>query len=203
MAVAPGHYRLGPDNGRIVLRTFRQGLGARAGHDLVIDVHRWSGELTVNDDKTVASIAATIDMTSWIVREANGGPTPLTDRHRREITTTARRVLSTQQHPEARFAASRFAPAGDDGGTLEGTFTLNGVERPLRVQVSQVGQNRYRATGSGVQSAYGIKPYSGFFGALKVRDAVDFEVEAEVRAQDGPGCTAAGSERSDAAQHRR
>jgi polyisoprenoid-binding protein YceI len=96
-------------------------------------------------------------------------------------------VLSTQQHPEARFAASRFAPAGDDGGTLEGTFTLNGVERPLRVQVSQVGQNRYRATGSVVQSAHGIKPYTGFFGALKVRDAVDFEVEAEVRAQDGPG----------------
>ena len=63
MAVAPGHYRLGPDNGKIVLRTFREGLGARAGHDLVIDVPRWSGELTVNDDKTPASIEARIDMT--------------------------------------------------------------------------------------------------------------------------------------------
>ena len=42
-----------------------------------------------------------------------------------------------------------------------------------------MGQNRYRATGTVVQSAYGIKPYTGFFGALKVRDAVDFEVEAE------------------------
>ena len=187
MAVAPGHYRLGPDNGRIVLRTFREGLGARAGHDLVIDVPRWSGELTVNDDKTLASIEATIDMTSWIVRQGNGGIKPLTDRDRREITTTARRVLSTQRHPEARFAAGRFAPAGDDAGTLEGTFTLNGVERPLRLQVSQVGQNRYRATGSVVQSSYGIKPYTGFFGALKVRDAVDFEVEADVRAQDGLG----------------
>src|SRR5215470_11523628 len=119
MAVAPGHYRLGPDNGRIVLRTFREGLGARAGHDLVIDVPRWSGELTVNDDKTLASIEATIDMTSWIVREGNGGIKPLTDRDRREITTTARRVLSTQRHPEARFAASRLTPAGDEAGTLD------------------------------------------------------------------------------------
>jgi polyisoprenoid-binding protein YceI len=187
MTVAPGHYRLGPDNGRIVLRTYREGLGARAGHDLVIDVPRWSGELTVNDGRTLASIEATIDMTSWIVREGNGGIKPLTDRDRREITTTARRVLSAQRHPEARFAASRFAPAGDDGGTLEGTFTLNGIERPLRMQVSQAGQNRYRATGTVVQSAFGIKPYTGFFGALKVRDAVDFEVEAEVRAPDGPG----------------
>jgi polyisoprenoid-binding protein YceI len=187
MTVAPGHYRLGPDNGRIVLRTYREGLGARAGHDLVIDVPRWSGELTVNDGRTLASIEATIDMTSWIVREGNGGIKPLTDRDRREITTTARRVLSAQRYPEARFAASRFAPAGDDGGTLEGTFTLNGIERPLRMQVSQAGQNRYRATGTVVQSAFGIKPYTGFFGALKVRDAVDFEVEAEVRAPDGPG----------------
>src|SRR4029077_2341739 len=130
MAVAPGHYRLGPDNGRIVLKTFCQGLGARGGHDLVIDVPRWSGELTVNDDKTVASIAATIDMTSWIVREGNGGVKPLTDLDRRGITTTARRAPCHQQPPDARLAASRFAPAGDDGGTLEGTFTLNGVERP-------------------------------------------------------------------------
>ena len=187
MTVAPGRYRLGPDNGRIVIKTFREGLGARAGHDLVIDVTRWSGELTVNDDKSPAALEARIDMNSWIVREGNGGIKPLTDRDRREITTTARRVLSTQRHPEARFAAGRFTPSGDGAGTLEGTFTLNGVERPLRMQVSQVGQNRYRVTGSVVQSSYGIKPYTGFFGALKVRDAVDFEVEADVRAQDSPG----------------
>src|ERR1700745_4382884 len=90
MAVAPGHYLLGPENGRIVLRTFREGLGARAGHDLVIDVPRWSGELTVNDDKTVASIAATIDMTSWIVREGNGGIKPPTHRGRGGSTTPGR-----------------------------------------------------------------------------------------------------------------
>src|SRR5215468_9797481 len=86
MAVAPGHYRLGPDNGKIVLRTYREGLGTRAGHDLVIDVPQWSGELTVNDDKTLASIEAKIDMTSWTVREGNGGIKPLTDRDRREST---------------------------------------------------------------------------------------------------------------------
>ncbi len=188
MTVAPGRYRLGPENGRIVIRTFREGLGARAGHDLVIDVPRWSGELTVNDDKTLASIDATIDMTSWIVREGNGGLKPLTDRDRREITTTARRVLSADRHPDARFSATRLQPAGDDGGALDGTFTLAGVERPLRVQVSQVGPGRYRATGTVVQSSHGIKPYTGFFGALKVRDAVDFEVEAGVPSPaDAPG----------------
>src|SRR5258708_33713412 len=116
MAAAPGHYRLGPENGKIVLRTFREGLGARAGHDLVIDVPRWSGELTVNDDKTLASVEAKIDMTSWIVREGNGGIKPLTDRDRRGITPTARRVLSPHQHPQARVSPRRVPPARDDGG---------------------------------------------------------------------------------------
>src|SRR2546430_17161293 len=89
MAAAPGHYRLGPENGKIVLRTFREGLGARAGHDLVIDVPRWSGELTVNDDKTLASIEAKIDMTSRIVRVGNDGIQPPTQRGRDGITTRA------------------------------------------------------------------------------------------------------------------
>ena len=188
MAVAPGRYRLGPESGRIVIRTFREGLGAVAGHDLVIDVRRWSGELTVNDDKTPASIEAKIDMTSWIIREGNGGVKPLTDRDRREITRTARRVLSADRHPEAEFTATQFEPAGDDQGAIDGTFTLAGVARPLRLQVSQVGPGRYRATGTVIQSSYGIKPYTGFFGALKVRDAVDFEAEVEVPSPDGaPG----------------
>jgi polyisoprenoid-binding protein YceI len=188
MTVAPGRHQLGPDNGRIVIRTFREGLGARVGHDLVIDVTRWSGELTVNDDKSPAAIGARIDMNSWIVREGNGGIKPLTDRDRREITTTARRVLSVQQHPEAEFTATRFTPAGDGEGTIDGTFTLVGTARPLRLQVSQVGPGRYRATGTVIQSSYGIKPYTGFFGALKVRDAVDFEAEVEVPSPDGaPG----------------
>jgi hypothetical protein len=33
-----------------------------------------------------------------------------------------------------------------------------------------------------VQSDHGIKPYSAFLGALKVRDAVDIEAEAQVPA---------------------
>ena len=180
MAVAPGHYRLGPDNGRIVLRTFREGLGARAGHDLVIDVPRWSGELTVNDDKTLASIEATIDMTSWVVREGNGGIKPLTDRDKREIQVTARKVLGASRHPEATFSATSFEPAGD-GGVISGTMTIAGKSSPVRLTVTKPGADTYQVTTSIVQTAFGITPYRGFFGALKVRDAVD--VQAEVSLQ--------------------
>ena len=64
-----GRHQLGPDDGRITLRTFRDGLAAQAGHDLTIDVARWSGELVVADDLAPASLDVTIDLGSLVVRE--------------------------------------------------------------------------------------------------------------------------------------
>jgi polyisoprenoid-binding protein YceI len=188
MAVAPGRYRLGPECGRIVLRTFRDGLAAQAGHDLIIEVTRWSGEFIVNDDKTLAAIEVRIDMASWVVREGTGGLKPLTDGDRREIAGTARRLLEVHRHHEAEFVATRFQFAGDDGGTMDGTLTLRGIARPLQLHVSRVGPDRYRVTGMVSQSSHGVKPYTAFFGALKMRDTVGIEAEAEVPApEDAPG----------------
>jgi polyisoprenoid-binding protein YceI len=188
MAVPTGRYRLGTESGRIVLRTFRDGLAATAGHDLIIDLPGWSGELTVDNDKVPEALEARIDLTALSVREGTGGIKPLTDRDRREIAATARRLLSTDQHPEAVFTATRFEVSGESG-VIEGNLSLRGVSRPLRLQVSQTGSDRYKITGTVVQSAYGIKPYTAFFGALKVRDTVDIEVtdidvEAMVPARD-------------------
>jgi polyisoprenoid-binding protein YceI len=180
MAVHTGRQELGTDRGSIVLHTFRDGLAAQAGHDLTIEVGRWSGALSLNDDLTLASLDARIDLNSLIVREGSGGLKPLTDRDRREIAVTARKTLAVDRHPEATFTATDFKPDADGGGLITGTLTLAGAARPLQLQVSKTGPDRYHATGSVVQSQYGIKPYSGFFGALKVRDAVDVDVDVDV-----------------------
>jgi polyisoprenoid-binding protein YceI len=174
MALPTGRYRLGTESGRIVLRTFRDGLASTAGHDLVIELPRWSGE-------TPESLEVRINIDALAVREGSGGIKPLTDRDRREIAVTARRQLSTDQHPEAVFTATGFDMSGDNG-VIEGNLTIRGVTRPLRLQVSQPEPGTYRGTGTLVQSAYGIKPYTAFFGALKVRDAVDIEVDAVIPA---------------------
>jgi polyisoprenoid-binding protein YceI len=181
MAVAAGHYRLAPEGGRIVLRTSRDGLAATAGHDLTIDAARWSGDLVVQDDGTPVSLEVHIDVGALTVREGTGGLKALTDRDRREIGVTMRRLLEAGSHPEAVFAATRFEPSGD-GGVIEGDFTLHGTSRPLRLEVSQTGPGKYQVTGSVVQSSYGIKPYSGLFGTLRVRDAVVVEAAAELPA---------------------
>ncbi|HUY48476.1 MAG TPA: YceI family protein [Streptosporangiaceae bacterium] len=186
MAVPTGRYRLGTESGRIVLHTFRDGLAATAGHDLVVDLPRWSGELTVDDDKMPTALEARIDIGALAVREGTGGLKPLTDRDRREIATTARRLLASDQHPEAVFTSTRFELTGDSG-VIEGNLSIRGVSRPFRLQVTQSEPGRYRGTGTVVQSAYGMKPYTAFFGALKVRDAVDIEVQATVPAPGDDG----------------
>jgi len=162
-----------------VLRTARDGLAAQAGHDLTIEATRWSGELTVGDDRRPAGLEVRVDMGALAVRTGTGGLKPLTDRDRREIGATARKLLGADLHPEAVFSAAEFEPDAG-GGVVSGTFTLRGVERPLRQTVRESGQDRYRITGSVVQSAYGIKPYSAFLGALKVSDAVGIEADIDL-----------------------
>jgi len=185
MAVHPGRHHLGMDRGRIVLHTFRDGLAATAGHDLTIEVGRWSGELTVNEDQSPDGLTVQIDMGSLIVRDGTGGLKPLTDRDRREIAVTARKVLAADRHPEASFTAGEFEPGANGSGTVTGTLTLAGVARPLRLQVSQTGPGQYHATTSVVQSTHGIKPYTGFLGALRVRDAVNVDIDVDLSEPDG------------------
>jgi polyisoprenoid-binding protein YceI len=180
MAVHAGRHQLGTDRGRIVLHTFRDGLAAQAGHDLTIEVGRWSGELTLNDDLGPAALDVRVDVGSLIVREGTGGLKPLSDRDRREIAVTARKTLAADRHPEATFTAAEFQPGADGGGLIKGTLTLAGEARPLWLRVRQTGPDRYHATGEVVQSGHGIKPYSGFLGALRVRDAVDVDADVDL-----------------------
>ena len=45
MDIADGSYALGPDSGQLLIKTSRTGLGARAGHDLTIEVTGWRAEV--------------------------------------------------------------------------------------------------------------------------------------------------------------
>ena len=134
----------------------------------------------MNDDLSPASLEVHIDLGALVVRDGTGGVKPLTDRDRREIAVTARKTLGADQHPEAVFAADSFQSAADGGGEITGALTLRGRERPLRLQVKQTGADRYHAETQIVQSDYGIKPYTAFLGALRVRDAVDVVVELDL-----------------------
>ncbi len=180
MAVEAGRHQFGSGQGKIVLLTARDGLAKQVGHDLTIEVGRWSAELEVADDLTAADLLVRADLNSLVVREGTGGVKPLTDRDRREIAVTARKVMSVDRHPEATFSAAGLKPDQDGDGTVAGTLTIAGVSRPLTLDVTRAGQDSYHATASVRQSDFGIKPYTAFLGALKVSDAVGIAIDVEL-----------------------
>ena len=177
MAATSGNFRLGPDTGRVVIKTSRSGLAARAGHDLTIEVTRWSAQVEVpaesDGGQSAATVSAELDLGSLEVREGTGGAMPLTDRDRREI---QKQIGGILRGGTASFASTRVIPSG----AIEGTVTLNGKTQPARLQLTDSGSGRYRGSATLAQTGFGIKPYTGFFGALKLKDEVVVEFEVDL-----------------------
>jgi polyisoprenoid-binding protein YceI len=172
-------HQIGPETGMLVLRTTRQGLAAQVGHDLTIEIARWSGTVTMGDQTT---FELTAELGSLRVLSGTGGVKPLSERDKREIAKNAAKTLQIDTYPELRFVSEQVTATGD----VAGSCTLHGTERPQRLEIMSLGNDRYRATGTIVQSEFGIKPYSGMFGALKVADEVSIEAEVDLSASDRP-----------------
>lgn len=175
-----GTFKSGPGSGRMLVKTGRAGMAARAGHDLTLEVTQWSAEITVPDSDggglAAATVSAELDLGSLKVREGTGGAKPLTDKDRQDIEKTARKILRTQT---ATFASTRVIPSSG-GGAIEGTLTLNGKSQPVRLQVVAPAPGKYRGSATVRQTDFGITPYSGFFGALKLKDEVTAEFEVNL-----------------------
>lgn len=172
--VPPGSYPIGPPAGHILIRTAREGLAARVGHDLGIQVTRWSGTVTVPETGLRdAALSATIDLRSLTVTEGTGGVKPLTDSDRRDIQATMTKILATDRNPEARVAAGGLS-GEDPDGSVDATLTLGQHTAPIRLAVA-LADGTLRAHTSVAQTALGITPYKGFLGALRLRDTVQIE----------------------------
>ena len=165
-------HEIGPERGRLILRTSRQGLAAQAGHDLTIEVARWHGAVLLADDPAECSVEVTAEIATLRVLEGTGGVKPLSDRDKREIAGTARKILAADAHPEARFVSKTIT-----ADSVEGTLTLLGREQPFQLNITRVGDKQFTGKGTVLQSDYGIKPYTAFFGALKLADRVAIEAE--------------------------
>ncbi len=179
MPIATGSHHLDAGNASLRIRTYREGVAAKVGHDLVIEVTDWAAELVVADDPQGSTLTLRADPTSLRVREGLHGLKPLTDKDRAEIhRNIERKVLGTE---EIRFRSRRVAAAaGGDGLAVEGDLTLAGATRPVAAQVGVGADGAVAATIGLTQSEWGIKPYRGLMGALKVRDDVEIALEARL-----------------------
>jgi YceI-like domain len=183
-----GTYEFGPASGRVLIKTGRAGLAARAGHDLTLEFTDWQARVTTPSEDggglADATVTADLGLGSLTVREGTGGAKPLTDKDRRDIQAQVRKILGDSARAD--FASQRVIPSSTSSsgapsaGAIEGTLTLHGVSRGVRLQVSSPEPGRYRGSGTVRQSEFGITPYSGFFGALKLLDEVTVEFEVTI-----------------------
>jgi hypothetical protein len=181
-----GTYEFGPESGRVLVRTTREGLAARAGHDLTLEITDWLAQVTTPGEGRVAETTVTADLGlgSLAVREGTGGAKPLTDRDRREIQKQANKILGDAAR--AGFESRQIIPSSTSSagspaaGEIEGTLTMHGVSRGIRLEITSQEPGRYRGSTTIRQTDFGITPYSGFFGALKIRDEVTVEFEVSV-----------------------
>ena len=176
MALPKRTHSLGPENASLQVRTYREGVAAKAGHDLIIDVTRWDATVEVADEPAGWTIELNADPRSLEVREGLRGVKPLTDKDRVEIRRNIdEKILGS--HP-VEFRSSHVRRA-DDGGrlTVEGELSMAGSTRPLAAEL-RVDGTRVSGTIPVLQSTWGIKPYRGLMGALKVRDEIEVVVAA-------------------------
>jgi hypothetical protein len=178
MAFTAGSHALGPGQGTLQIRTYREGVAAKVGHDLVIEVTEWSATVEVGANGVPTSVVLDAGPRSLVVREGLHGIKPLSEGDRADIRRTIdKSVLAGRP---IGFRSNHVAAAANGSLRVSGDLTLGGATRPLTFTLVATPDGSLRGEAEVIQSAWGIKPYRGLMGALRVRDAVEIAVDVRL-----------------------
>jgi len=176
--IPAGSHALGPSDGELRCKVYREGAASKMGHDLILKVGDWSAKVEVDpDDLSRTSIEATADVGSFSVVEGVGGVKPLSRSDMSDIKKNITDKILT--FPTMTYSSTGVATAGGDKATVKGELTLGGSTRPADLELT-IRDGRVKGTMKIVQTEFGIKPFKAFMGALKVRDAVDVELDVAI-----------------------
>jgi polyisoprenoid-binding protein YceI len=162
-------YALGPTNGTLTVRTGKGGAAAKAGHNLLIEVTRWSATLAED------SAELTADARSLRVREGTGGINTLDDGDKAGITQTIDEEVL--KGAAIRFQSTSVARSGSQFA-VSGELELAGVRAPLDFTLDVGEDGRVTGRAKVTQTNWKLKPFSALFGTLKVADDVEVAIDA-------------------------
>jgi polyisoprenoid-binding protein YceI len=175
--VDSGKYSLGPKDGKLLVKVERDGMAKKMGHDLTLEVADWSAEVTVDDDPAKSELTLTAKPSSMKVVEAKGGAKPLSENDKSDIKKNIdNKILSGGQ---AITFKSKSVSLSGDKANVSGDLTIQGNTQPAQVQLN-ITDTKVTGRTSLTQSKFGIKPFSAMMGALKVKDNVEIEFEANL-----------------------
>ncbi|MBV8220145.1 MAG: YceI family protein [Solirubrobacterales bacterium] len=163
----------GPDNASLTIRTGRTGGAAKAGHDLVIEVESWQATL---DPEAQPALTLTADARSLRVLDGHGGIKSLSEGDKTDIKKTIDKEVLKGCDIEFRSSDVQETPGGL---SVRGELTLNGKQSPVTFDLATAEGGRVHGSATVTQSAFGMKPYSALFGALKVADDVEVAIDTK------------------------
>jgi hypothetical protein len=174
--IAPGTHHLGPENGTLAVLTGKGGAAAKAGHNLIMRVTRWSATVEAGED---IALALTADSRSLRVIKGTGGMMPLGGEEKAAIAQTIDEEVL--EGGEIAFRSTEVE-SEEDGARLRvrGQLGLLGVWRDLTFVLAVSDDGRLAGNARVKQSDWGMKPYSALFGTLKVADVLEVVIDAHV-----------------------
>lgn len=177
---------------RVLVHVHRRGLFSAFAHDHRFEVTGWRATAHVPREAPEGT-AVTVILDAASLRDREEG---LSEADRRKVDAQAAgpEVLDAAHHPRIEFRADRLelAPGGGGAGrlrgVLHGTLALRGRSAPVDVAVEAdrlLEGWRIRGRAKVRQSAFGIRPFSGFGGTVGVKDELEIELILALRGRAG------------------
>jgi len=158
--------------GTIAVFTFKDGILARAAHDLALRFEEF--EVTLDGEAISASFPLrALRVTGPVEDGAVRADLYDADKRREVEHTMHAEVLHSAGQPSARFSGR--ASASPDGFAVSGQLELAGRSAPLSFSVRR-DADLYRAGFEIQPSRWGIAPYKALLGAIKLKDLVRVEL---------------------------
>ena len=158
--------------GTIQVFTFKDGILARAAHDLQIRLDKF--EITLDGDRVRGDFPLRELHVDGPVEGGVVRPEQYDAGKRADVEKAMHGdVLHTEKHPTARFEGKAL-PSGD-GFEVQGQFELGGQTAPLAFGVKN-DAGVYRAQIEIQPSRWGIAQYKALLGAIRLKDLVRIDI---------------------------
>lgn len=171
-------YGLDPVKSNFIVRAFSGGLLWFKGHDHLIAIREFNGEVKLTPDTVVPAALQLTVKTNSLVETRD-----VFTEHQKQIINKELReiVLETEKYPEITFSSTnvtgKLGPGGVFDAKVEGDLTMHGVTRRIKIpaEVTLVGDD-LRAKGEFRvdRSDFKVKATSAFHGLVRVRNDLKF-----------------------------
>ncbi|MDQ6911118.1 MAG: YceI family protein [Actinomycetota bacterium] len=177
MTIAKGTHNIGPQDGKLLLNVYKDGVAAKMGHDLTFEVTSWSGKADIDpDNPSASSVQVSIDPGSLEIIDSKGGAKQLSDGDRKDIKKNIDKALQTSKYNSIDFQCKGVSGT-PPRVSLQGNLTLVGQIRRVTLDLTVDYSGHAQGRTSFAQSQFGIKPFSAMLGALKIKDNVDISID--------------------------